>query len=358
MAKKRNRKRGASARRPPTAAATAVNAPQADPQAGRPPLELSGAAALPEPAGRVVEEAQPPAGAAYPLVLRGSSYAWWRSLLGVGLALLLYLLMTPAVSSMVIGVGYFIERPDQPPAEYAAAGYRFERPVGMLAQNLAIASLTVVAWFVVLVVHHVRPRWLSSVQPRLRWRYLLLCVGAAAVLLNGVAWLSSLAGGPPAAQPQPQLAAFLVVIVLTSPLQAAAEEYLFRGYLLQALGSLVANPWFGVVVSSVLFAFFHGGQNLPLFVNRLAFGLLAATLVLKTGGLEAAIGAHVVNNLSAYTTAAFTSSIATLRGVREISWLESGVNVVGFALFTLAAILLARRLRLRTTTPTEAAVTP
>ena len=72
----------------------------------------------------MVEEAQPPAGVSYPLTLRGSSYAWWRSLLGVGVALLLYLLMTSAVSSMVIGVGYFIERPDQTPAEYAAAGYR------------------------------------------------------------------------------------------------------------------------------------------------------------------------------------------------------------------------------------------
>ena len=58
-----------------------------------------------------------------------------------------------------------------------------------------------------------------------------------------------------------------MVIVLTSPLQAAAEEIFFRGYLLQALGSLVAKPWFGVVVSSLVFALLHGTQNLPLFVT-------------------------------------------------------------------------------------------
>jgi hypothetical protein len=74
------------------------------------------------------------------------------------------------------------------------------------------------------------------------------------------------------------------VIVLTSPIQAAAEEIFFRGYLLQALGSLVARPWFGVIASSVVFALLHGTQNVPLFVDRLAFGLLAGLLVWRTGG--------------------------------------------------------------------------
>ena len=298
----------------------------------------------------MAEEVFPPSGATYPLVLRGASYTWWRSALGVILALAGYVAVTPAVSSAVVGIGYFIERPPISPAEYAASGYRFERPVGMLAQNLAIAALILVSFFVVMIVHHVRPRWLSSVQPGIRWRYLLICGAVAVIVLNAISLLPTLGGV--SVQPQPQLVAFLAVIVLTSPLQAAAEEYLFRGYLLQALGSLVATPWFGVVVSSVLFAFFHGGQNLPLFLNRLAFGLLAAVLVLKTGGLEAGIAAHIVNNISAYTAAAFTTSIASLRGVDEITWAASALNIAGFALFTAAAILLARRLRLNTTTPT------
>ena len=88
-----------------------------------------------------------------------------------------------------------------------------------------------------------------------------------------------------------------MVILLTSPLQAAAEEIFFRGYLMQALGSLVAKPWFGVVASALVFALLHGTQNLPLFVDRLAFGLLAGLLVWRTGGLEAGIAAHVVNNV-------------------------------------------------------------
>ena len=104
------------------------------------------------------------------------------------------------------------------------------------------------------------------------------------------------------------------MIILTSPIQAAAEEIFFRGYLMQALGSLVARPWFGVVVSSVVFALLHGTQNLPLFVDRLAFGLLAALLVWRTGGLEAGIAAHVINNVFAFLIAGLTTSIAALEG--------------------------------------------
>ena len=135
--------------------------------------------------------------------------------------------------------------------------------------------------------------------------------------------------------------------MLTSPIQAAAEEIFFRGYLMQALGSLVARPWFGVVVSSVVFALLHGTQNLPLFVDRLAFGLLAAILVWKTGGLEASIAAHVVNNVFAYGIAGVTTSIAALKATRELTWLDAAFDVGGYALFAVLAYAFFRLLKLR-----------
>ena len=137
-----------------------------------------------------------------------------------------------------------------------------------------------------------------------------------------------------------------MVILLTSPLQAVAEEIFFRGYLMQALGSLVARPWFGIVISAVVFALLHGLQNPPLFVDRLAFGLLAGWLVWRTGGLEAGIAAHVVNNVFAYGVAGFTTSIAQLKAIREISWVDAGFDVGGFALFALLAYALFRILKL------------
>lgn len=291
----------------------------------------------------------PADGASYPQILRGPSSPWWRSALGVLFALSLYFLLTTVVTQVIIALAWALTARDVSYPTYFTSAVRFEVPLGMVAANLGVASLIVVSWTVVAIVHHVQPRWLSSVQPRLRWRYLLLSAAVAVLALNGVLGISALIEPPAVFRPQPGFWAFLVVIILTSPLQAAAEEYFFRGYLMQAMGSMVSRPWVGVVASAVIFALFHGTQNPALFVDRLAFGLLAALLVWRTGGLEAAIAAHAVNNVFAYVFAGLTTSIAEVRAVQEIGWVDAAFDVGGFALFAGLAYLLAVRLGLQRT---------
>ena len=297
-------------------------------------------------------EQTPLSGASYVHVLRGEGYAWWRSVGGVLLALSLYPLLTPAVAGLVLRIGYLVStRADSWPV-YLTEARRFGLPIGMLAANLALVGLIPLAGALVWVVHRVRPRWLSSVTPGIRWRYLLVCTAIGLVVLSAVAVLPAVLSGNLAWAPQPQLVAFLAVIVITTPVQAAAEEYLFRGYLLQAFGSLSVTRWAGVGLSALLFAGFHGSQNLPLFVDRLAFGLAAGALVVLTGGLEAGIGAHVANNLIAYTVAALTSSIADIRAVRALTWPDALQDVGGFVLVAGVALAVARWRGLSTTTPT------
>jgi membrane protease YdiL (CAAX protease family) len=281
-------------------------------------------------------------------MLRGTSYVWWRSLLGVIFGLSLYLLLTSVVTQVVLGISWGIVGAGEAYADWTRRALDFEVPAGMVAANLGIATLIPICWVLMAVVHQVRPRWLSSVQPRLRWGYLLICAGIAFVVLTGVTLIPLALGSPPVdISAQPGFWAFLAVIIITAPFQAAAEEYFFRGYLMQALGSLVAHPAFGVVVSAVLFALMHGVQNPALFVNRLGFGLLAALLVWRTGGLEAGIGAHVVNNVCAYVIAGLTSSISAVRGISAVAWTDSAVQLGGFALFAVVALLVARGLQLR-----------
>jgi membrane protease YdiL (CAAX protease family) len=308
------------------------------------PRPASPRPASPRPGGRAAGSSYgPPAaepieflpvdGAEYPQTLRNPGYAWWRSLGGVGLGLFLFVTLSSVVSQIVVAVAWFLGGRSSTYAGYVDAAFAFEHPSGMLGANLGIVTLVPIAFGLMAVIHRVKPRWLASV---------------AVVALNGVLVLSTLVTSPPVFGVQRGFWGFLVVILLTSPLQAAAEEIFFRGYLMQALGSLVAAPWFGVVVSSVVFALFHGTQNLPLFVDRLAFGLLAALLVWRTGGLEAGIAAHVVNNIFAYVVAGLTTSIATIRAVREITWADAAFDVGGFALFAVLAYLVSRRLQLRT----------
>ena len=170
----------------------------------------------------------------------------------------------------------------------------------MLSVNLGLAALIPIAWGLMAAVHHMQPGGFPRCSRESAGAICSDRLAIAAVVLNGVALLSTMLGETLSIKPQKRFWAFLAVIVLTSPIQAAAEEIFFRGYLLQALGSLVARPWFGVVVSAVVFAFLHGTQNLPLFIDRLGFALLAGLLAWRTGGLEAGIAAHVINNVFAY----------------------------------------------------------
>ena len=60
----------------------------------------------------------PPDGAAYPQILRGPNYVWWRSVLGVIFGLSLFLLLTTVVSQAVIGITWSLTGGPAPYPEY------------------------------------------------------------------------------------------------------------------------------------------------------------------------------------------------------------------------------------------------
>jgi membrane protease YdiL (CAAX protease family) len=186
----------------------------------------------------------------------------------------------------------------------------------------------------------------------MRWKFLLLCLlidlGVTLVILP----LSGLAGGPAPASDQVTTVSFAewlpfaVVILLTTPLQAAGEEYGFRGYGLQVLGAWVRTPWFGIIITSLLFAAAHGSQSPALFLNRFAFGVIAGVLTVRTGGLEAAIGIHVVNNVVVLLLASATGQLAPSLTPSEAPWGVALLDVAGMVVYAVLALWLARRMGL------------
>ena len=82
----------------------------------------------------------------------------------------------------------------------------------------------------------------------MRWKFFAACLGLAVVALLAQVLVGALlpAGDPATSSParpttSPTATALAaLVILLTTPLQAAGEEYVFRGYLMQAFGSLFA----------------------------------------------------------------------------------------------------------------------
>lgn len=293
-----------------------------------------------------------PAGVPFTGILRTRNASPASGLVGVCLGVLTFLTLTPVVVSALIGAYWVaVGRPGTFADTYRSL-IAYQHPWGMAASQMGLALLIPISLLLVAVVHHVRPGYVISVTGVLRWRPFWIWLGVATLVFNAILALATWAAGKPwQVTPQPDLVGFLVAIALTTPLQAAAEEFFFRGYLLEAFGALSTNRWVGILASALLFAVFHGAQNPLLFTSRFAFGVMAAWLVVAVGGIEAGIAAHVVNNVFAFVYAGLGPGIASLKATTSVTWQDAATEIGMYAVFTGAAWWAGRRLRVETRTP-------
>jgi membrane protease YdiL (CAAX protease family) len=294
----------------------------------------------------------------YPLMLRTWDYQWWKPLVGLLVLVVSMFIVVPLLLLPVLAVAVALQ------GGSGTFGDQFQdsldlssvTPASMLYLNLSLAALTLVAMGIVRYVHRLRPRWLSSVLPGMRWKFFFVCVGLSVVaLVVSLLVSAALPDNPETVGGEPNkitgtLVATGIVILLTTPLQALGEEYAFRGYLMQAFGSLTRSRVVALLITSALFALAHGAQNFPLFFDRFAFGLMAGLVVILVGGLEAGIALHILNNLVAFAVAIFFGDLQSALTVSEVSWWQLPVTVAQNGVYLVLVLLVARRMGLRNTT--------
>jgi len=242
--------------------------------------------------------------------MRTRDWAWWRPLLGLLLIAVVY-----AVAATVVVLVTFVTgaAPD-------FALLDLIDPVTLLVTNLSLIVAVPVVWLAWVTAHGMRIGWSSSVLARFRWRLVLPYVLIALLTLGTGIGLAVVVGfavdGEDVTGPVSSFGWLLLVVVLTTPLQSAAEEYLFRGYLSQAIAGWFRAPRAGAVAAAVLtaalFSLAHAPPDAATFLDRFAFGLAASAVVWLTGGLEAAVVLHAVNNVLVFFLAgALGSGVAT-----------------------------------------------
>ena len=310
----------------------------------------------------------------YPLMLRTWDWAWWKAVAGFLTLAIGVLVVAPAVLFPVLLLGVAVQggSGDLLDRVTRAGTLTSVSPASMLYLNLTLASAIPITWLVMRVCHRMRPRWLASVKPGLRWRFLLPCFGLAVVALIAQVLVGSVLPtdandlGGHSHYAAGKILALALVILVSTPLQAIGEEYAFRGYLMQAFGSFShmvlsalhlrkdrAELWAkvtAVVVTSVLFALAHGVQNAPLFFDRFAFGLMAGYVVVRVGGLEAGIAMHVLNNFVAFGFALAFGNLDSALTVSTVSWWNIPLTIVQNGLYLLLVLWLAKRMALRNRT--------
>jgi membrane protease YdiL (CAAX protease family) len=221
-------------------------------------------------------------------------------------------------------------------------------PIGETALLLLVVAAALPVVLVVARSWQQRPAGtLASVEGRVRWRWLTAClliaVPAVWFMLAGFSRLLDLTGQPTAgtAAPAawvgwPRFVASLSMLLLLVPLQTAAEEYVFRGWLLQAVGAFVRRPWLAIGPQAVLFATAHGWGTPWGFLDLLTMGLVCGWLTVRTGGLEAAVALHLVNNLIAYGGVAALGLLGSAGTAADAPWQLCAVSVLALAGYALA----------------------
>jgi len=314
----------------------------------------------------VSDPSVPREGLPYHLVQRAGAPGWWRPVVGtVGLVVIM-LGLVPLLVQIPFAVGYAAAGRSVSASMQRLVDLENPTPLGLAYLNLVLAAAIPVTWLLMRLVHGLRPRWLASVFPRIRWGWFATCLGLAVVSLFATLVVSA---ALPSSASDPQVSStvndftsttrdFLLVVVLLTPLQAAGEEYAFRGYLTQAFGGLFRSRWAAVLGPAVLFALAHGAQSAPVFFDRFAFGIVAGVLVVVTGGLEAGIAMHVLNNWLAFGLALAFGDMGSTLNPTGGSWWSLPTTLTQSLVYLGLALLVARRRGLQTTSNPAVLVAP
>lgn len=100
------------------------------------------------------------------------------------------------------------------------------------------------------------------------------------------------------------LITLILISVFLIPFQAAFEEIIFRGYLMQGFAVLLKNRWLPLIITSILFALMHVINPevdkfgfWTMMPQYILFGLVFGIMTILDDGIEAAMGAHAANNV-------------------------------------------------------------
>lgn len=120
----------------------------------------------------------------------------------------------------------------------------------------------------------------------------------------------------------------IFVSILFFFVQTSAEEFLCRGYLLQALGNITKYRWLPILISGLFFGFIHiANQEIDVYGTEImllhycSVGIFLGIIVVLDNRIELAIGFHAVNNTLASLLVNF-----------------EGASVKGYSLFSIGEV--------------------
>jgi uncharacterized protein len=201
---------------------------------------------------------------------------------------------------------------------------------------------------------------------RIRWRLLGVGVVLALIVLAPMAAVDRLFSGASATTPlfaiapgALERAAFAFSALLFIP-AAAAEELLFRGWLLRQTAAFTRRPSVLIGLSAVLFSAAHLDFSADGFLTLALMGAGFAYMTLRLGGIEFSTGVHAVNNIliMLFLQPLAPQTATAVSGLSIGSLLSDAAMVVSYIAITEAVVRFGPLRRWAGVGPEELAAAP
>lgn len=145
------------------------------------------------------------------------------------------------------------------------------------------------------------------------------------------------------------LISLAVISVIFIPFQAAFEEILFRGYLMQGFASMLKNRWFPLIMTSVFFGLLHAYNPevrefgfYTMMPQYILFGLIFGVITILDDGIEASMGAHAANNIFLCIMVTNKSSALQTPALYVQNTIHPGIEFAGLLISGIVFVLVLK----------------
>ena len=208
-----------------------------------------------------------------------------------------------------------------------------EPNLNLFLMLLPFVGMLLAVFFSTKIIHKNTIRELTTSREKIDWSRVFFAFGTWGYISATMIFLDYNFFTPENYEWNLNLGPFLIlcaIVILLLPIQTSAEEYLFRGYLMQGIGVISGNRWLPLILTSLAFGLMHYANpeiakfGNVVYVFYIGSGLFAGIMTLMDEGMELALGWHAANNMvAALLVTADWTALQTHSMLKDISNPES-----------------------------------
>ena len=219
------------------------------------------------------------------------NYRWYKAIFVFIVSFIIMLIL----GVLIVGVFYLVIGPDFLKSVFHGGYEALNSPMNILFTDLLIIIFIPSLYLASKVVKD-RP-FSSYSSSRGGWNFKLYFKALIIPVILYIIYMSAVTIVEKSYGTSHFSIAFLIVILVSVPLQSIAEEYIFRGFFMQTLGSWFKIPVLAIVLQAIIFSLGHGYNSFGLFETLVA-GIVYGFFAWKTNGIEVSSAIHTANNFS------------------------------------------------------------